>query len=108
LDNPFKNIVVVFWPEQAIDPIPMQLMVEGGKLTIAVSADCGTQDEYRGLALLDNLQGVLADQLVEATVSERRHPQLARHRLLPDAITLDLRPEHLKGRILAPSTELVQ
>lgn len=107
MENPFRSIVVVFWAE-GTDPVPMRLQLEEGKLTLAVEASPGARDESAGLALLDALQGVLADQLVETEVSARRHPQGALHRPLPDAVTLDLRPRWLRDRLLAPSSERIQ
>jgi hypothetical protein len=107
MENPFRNIVVVFWPETA-DPVPVRLQLEDGKLTLAVHSDKGSEDESAGLALLDALQGALADQLIEPEVSVRRHPDGALHRPLPDAITLDLRPRWLRDAPLAAGSERIQ
>lgn len=107
MENPFRNIVVVFWPEGA-DPVQVRFQLEDGKLTLAVEADSGSPNESAGLALLDALQGALANQLVEAEVSVRRHPDGALHRPLPDGVTLDLRPRWLRDTLLAPSSERIQ
>jgi hypothetical protein len=107
MENPFRNIVVVFWPETA-DPIPVRFQLDDGKLMLAVHAEAGSVDESAGLALLDALQGALADQLVEAEVAVRRHPKGSPHRPLPDAVTLELRPRWLRDAPLAAGSERIQ